>query len=81
MVFNLSDEIRNCHVRATEYRERANKEHDSALKELLNDLAQRWLNLAQSYEITARLSQEVDERTAGRTALNLRPSRTHQPPR
>lgn len=76
MAFNLSDQIRDCLGRAAEYRERANKEHDLAMKELLKDLAQRWLNLAQSYEITARLSREVDERTE----LNRRLSRT-QPPR
>jgi hypothetical protein len=76
MAFNLSNEIKNCLGRAAEYRERATKEHDPAMKELLKDLAQRWLNLAQSYEITARLSREVDERTD----LNRRLSRT-QPPR
>jgi hypothetical protein len=44
-------------MRATEYRELAAKETVPDLKEAMLDLEQRWLNLAQSYEVTRTLSE------------------------
>jgi hypothetical protein len=69
MAFKLSDRISNCLERASSYRERANKEPDPRLKQVLKDMEQHWRNLAQSYEITERLSRDVDERAAGTAGI------------
>jgi hypothetical protein len=57
VLYNIGQEIERCYLRATEYREFAAKETVPDLKAAMLDLEQRWLNLAQSYEVTRTLSE------------------------
>jgi hypothetical protein len=55
MLENLSDQVRNCLLRAEECARRAASQSDPALREDFLAMEARWLKLARSYELTERL--------------------------
>jgi hypothetical protein len=59
MLQNLSEEIRECLLRAEECKRKSKTALcASAIKDYL-DMEQRWLNLARSYEFAERLSDFI----------------------
>ena len=54
---NLSEKIRMCKQRAAECERRAESQADPAIRKALLDSGERWLNLAQSYEIVERVTR------------------------
>jgi hypothetical protein len=62
MLQNLSEEIRECLLRAEECKRLSKTALTlSAIKDSL-DMEQRWLNLARSYEFTERVSRFTGNR-------------------
>jgi hypothetical protein len=55
MPFKLDEQVRRCYERASSYRDGATAERDPQLRQHMTDLEMRWLNLAQSYEISRQL--------------------------
>jgi hypothetical protein len=56
MLNNLSEQIRECHRKAEDCARKAAAETDSKLKRDYLLMEQRWLVLAQSYELSGRLT-------------------------
>jgi CRP/FNR family transcriptional regulator, cyclic AMP receptor protein len=75
MLQKVSEQIAECYANASECRERAKPTLDAATKKDFLELEQRWLSLAQKYEIAERLAIDSplsrDDRPdhIGRTAL------------
>lgn len=61
MLQNLSDQIRQCHARATEARARASETADPALRAEFEQMEQGWLRLAESYALSERLQHYLLE--------------------
>ncbi|MGA7972896.1 MAG: hypothetical protein WCA36_08820 [Pseudolabrys sp.] len=61
MLQNLSDQIRQCHARATEARARAAETADPALRAEFEQMEQGWLRLAESYALSERLQHYLLE--------------------
>lgn len=61
MLQNLSDQIRQCHTRATEARGRAAETADPALRAEFEQMEQGWLRLAESYALSERLQHYLLE--------------------
>ena len=61
MPFGFDEQARHCYARASGYRDRAMAARDPQLRQFLSDLEERWLNLAQSYEISQHL---IDQKKA-----------------
>jgi hypothetical protein len=56
MLQNLSNEIRECYLRAEECKGRADTAKTPAARTDFLDMEDRWLSLAHSYEFAERLS-------------------------
>jgi hypothetical protein len=61
MLKQLSDDINECYLRASQARERGECERDPQLKQDHLDMERRWLFLAQSYELTVRMQHYTDD--------------------
>ena len=60
---NLSSDIAECYLRASQARERARAACDSRLEKTFLDTERRWLSLAHSYEL-ADLMQDTPPKVA-----------------
>ncbi len=60
MLQQLSEQVRECHRRATDARAQADATPDPALKKSYYDLEDRWQFLARSYTFTESLQDFVD---------------------
>jgi PAS domain S-box-containing protein len=70
MLSDLSDEVRNCHERAAEAKEKADATADPGLKADLLEMERRWLVLARSYAFTETLDDFTRESARRQAALH-----------
>jgi len=61
MLQRLAERVAECQRRAREARESAERAHDSASKTDYENLERRWLLLAESYQLSDRVSHFNDE--------------------
>jgi len=74
MLSNLSEQIKDCYVRAEEFARKAAAQTDPGLKQDFLEMEQRWLSLAKSYEVSERLTDFSDSR--GRQGASAKPKKT-----
>ena len=68
-----SPEVAECYARAQEARERADSTQNLKMRAIYLDSEQRWLELAASYEVTARITKFLGQEpivNRGRTPAN-----------